>query len=150
MWISAVCATTRDHVDVRDQGYHRRPWWRLGSMLWVEAVRVDVWRFVLLRGTMLDPSSVMQPEAMWVPMVCAASGNHVKSMIWAADGCCGKGGFSYSSIDDSRLIIENERHSRLRLQPLPSPTPPKKEKRSSLDRKASKRLLKNCNKNAKV
>lgn len=69
MSMSMIRATTGDHGDSRS-GIHA-----------VGGGRVDVWRFVLLRGTMLDPSSVMQPEAMWVPMFCAASGNHVESMI---------------------------------------------------------------------
>lgn len=69
-----------------------------------------------------------------------------RSMICAATGCQGQGGFFCSVSKDCTLIIETKKPKTSVTTSLTSPT----EKRNSPDMKLLKKVLKNCDKGAKV
>lgn len=67
------------------------------------------------QGSCWCPSSMVQPEAMWMSMVHAATVNHVdvNDLCWdpinvhVAAGCYRQENTCWSGINDSRLIIQN-------------------------------------------
>lgn len=128
--MSVAWAAIRGHVGACGSRCHLRPcrcWWpyysqRICGCLWPR----------------------LSPKVMCIPMVHAATGNHVLVFMFPL-AVNGHVSFFCISINGWRLIIENET---LKVFVTPSPLPPPPPKRNSLNRKPLKRVLKNCDKDA--
>lgn len=77
---------------------------------------------------------MLRPETMWKAMICVPT------------DCKGQGSYLCSGVDDCRLSAGIEGHRRPLQWPLPRPTP----QSNSIDRKPSKRILTDCDKDAEV
>lgn len=142
--MSVLCVMTRACADVNGPCCLWRPWWDHDQIhgLWYHLE--PCW----------SPWFMLQPEVMLVFVVPAAQEAIWKPMINAVTGYYWQGILSCSSIEDSRLIIENESHAKFLWQPFnlaPTALPNKsKGKENGLHRKALKRFLKNCDKDAEM
>ena len=137
---------TRVHDDVCGLCYCLRPFWWLWYVLTPRAMLMSV--ICAAAGSCID---VHRPclccKSYWSLWSIADTGNPCwsleevmwLSMIQTADGCYGPWSFFCSSINNCKVIIENERISKLLWQQSPPP-PPKK--RNSPERKSLKIVIK--------